>query len=86
MNKILNNLIVLAVLICSSGVTASAQLPGACWHWVGVYEGPGGGLAGAFDCIPNGDIGFVMNCKVWNTTCLPVAGPVETNLQGSCPK
>jgi YD repeat-containing protein len=74
MTKILNALIVLAVLICSSGVTTSAQLPGSCWHYGTGLAGPI--YPGAFNCVPDG-IGS-WTCMFWSITCPPPAAPQET--------
>lgn len=77
MNR-LAKLVVLVVAVCSSGITASAQLPGACWHWGTGFAGPNN--PGWFDCVP-ADPDWA--CKAWNSPCLPAVSKSET--RGECP-
>ena len=75
-NKIVNISIVVVVLICCSGATASAQLPGACWHYgTGI---PGPIYPGAYRCQPNGLTGY-WTCRFTNTgtVCPPPAAKDE---------
>jgi YD repeat-containing protein len=83
MNKVINALIVLAVVAGSSSMTASAQLPGSCWYYGTQVVLP---YLGAFNCQYSGlEAGGIpgYTCMFWNKTCPPAAGKNET--RGNCP-